>query len=158
MRKCDVCGLDEAAENTACPQHRMWRAEADVERLLALALRDADGMIVTQGAFNALIGQRDRFRKRVAELEHPEFRRHAIDAIKAAEWQRNEAKRRVAELEGEVERLQTVLDAAIDELKAIDVLRLRRRERTMQHVCGLSGYDPMRDPSCPACGEAKGGG
>jgi hypothetical protein len=23
------------------------------------------------------------------------------------------------------------------------------------HVCGLKGYDPMRDPACPACERAK---
>lgn len=29
------------------------------------------------------------------------------------------------------------------------------REEKPQHVCGLSGYDPMRDPMCPACARRR---
>lgn len=36
------------------------RLESEIRRLGALTIRDADGRIVTQGAFNALMGQRDR--------------------------------------------------------------------------------------------------
>lgn len=31
--KCDLCGLLKTENNEACPQHRMWVAEAEVERL-----------------------------------------------------------------------------------------------------------------------------
>jgi len=31
----------------------------------------------------------------------------------------------------------------------------KRREVTLAHVCGLAGYDPMRDPPCPACEAAR---
>ena len=31
----------------------------------------------------------------------------------------------------------------------------KRREAPPAHVCGLAGYDPMRDPPCPACEAAR---
>jgi len=30
---CDLCGLAKDQSNKACPQHRMWDAESEVERL-----------------------------------------------------------------------------------------------------------------------------
>lgn len=33
--ECDLCGLLKTENNEACPQHRMWVAEAEVNRLRA---------------------------------------------------------------------------------------------------------------------------
>jgi len=43
-KDCDLCGLPEGEPNEACPQHRMWRLQAENERLEGIMnhVRQAD--------------------------------------------------------------------------------------------------------------------
>ena len=37
--KCDLCGVEKSEWNKACPQHRMWKAEAERDEAREAARR-----------------------------------------------------------------------------------------------------------------------